>query len=659
MDGFQNLATDSAKPSIFGRITNIFKKKSSGSSIQPPNKSRVRKIFLVIVVVIILLGIGIGIPAIPVIANARKTYNDAKMALDDMKKQNVAKAAEDLKQTRQDLTATQKAYGILTIYEVIPLLGGYISDGDHLIKAAFHGLDAADTVVSAISPYADVLGLKGQGSFVGGTAQQRVETAVKTMGKVTPKIDDIAANLVLAKKEVDNVDPNRYPSLIFGKKINGQIVQIKKLADDGASFINDARPLIRILPNLLGEPKEKKYLVLFQNDKELRPTGGFITAYAVFRVDQGIIHVDNSSDIYGLDDTIPNKQKAPRPILEYLPKVPLFNLRDSNLSPDFVKSMETFMTLYNKSSGPSVDGIIALDTHALIGAMNILGDMTVDGTTFTTKTDPRCGCPQAIYELEAIADTPVQADFRYVNLYAVNAARKNIIGDLMYAIMNKAFSSSPKLYWGPLFQEMISQTSQKHIFYYVFDKNAQKGLEALNVSGRIVPFEGDYLSINEANFGGAKSNLFTTEQVSQNYVLNSDRTITKTVTINWENPYPPSDCNLERGNLCLNAVLRDWIRIYTPLGSKMISSQGSEVKMISYDELGKTVFEGFLTIRPKGTATFTISYQLPFKLDKNSPLPVLIQKQGGTPGFNYTILDNGTPVQKFQLLGDQTLKLSL
>jgi hypothetical protein len=109
-----------------------------------------------------------------------------------------------------------------------------------------------------------------------------------------------------------------------------------------------------------------------------------------------------------------------------------------------------------------------------------------------------------------------------------------------------------------------------------------------------MPFDGDYFNINEANFGGAKSNMFVSEAVTQDYNVAADGTVTKTVTVDYKNPYAPSDCNLERGNLCLNAVLRDWFRIYVPKGSQLVSSQGSEVKMTSYEDLGKTVFEGFL-----------------------------------------------------------------
>jgi len=342
---------------------------------------------------------------------------------------------------------------------------------------------------------------------------------------------------------------------------------------------------------------------------------------------------------------------APAPILKYFPTVPLFNLRDNNLSPDFKVSMDSFYKMYQTAGGSTnVDGIIAVDTHALVSAMNILGDITVDGTTFTTKTDPRCDCPNVIYQMEVLADQPAGI---------IKQNRKGIIGDLMYAIMSKAFSSSPKLYWGPLFQTMLSEMNQKHILFYMNDANAQAGFEGLNAAGRIMPFAGDYLTINEANFGGEKSNMFVSEAVTQDYALQGDGSIVKTVTVNYKNPYPPSDCNLEHGNLCLNAVLRDWFRMYVPKGSQLISNQGSEVKMTTYEDLGKTVFDGFLTVRPQGVAKLTVSYKLPFKLAANSLLPLMVQKQGGTADNAYTITENGKTLEQFNLSSDQTFNLKL
>ncbi len=606
---------------------------------------------VVMVLVIFLLLFGLILPGLKTYSSFKKTYAQAKVFSQALKKQDVNQASIELDKTRVALTQTQKDLHGTFLAAFIPVMSTYYNDADHGIKAAFHGLDATEIAIDSVKPYADVLGLKGQGSFVGGSAQQRIETTVKAMEKITPRIDEVAEKLTLAQKEIDYIDPNDFPTFFDGGKTRAQVSTLRKLSDDGVVFINEAKPLIKILPSLLGQPDQKKYLIIFQNDKELRPTGGFMTAYAIFNVKGGVITVETSSDIYALDDTISAKPKAPEALVKYLPKVPLLNLRDTNLSPDFPTSMKTFLDMYEKAGAyKKVDGIIALDTSALVAAMDILGDIDLGGMKYTTKIDPRCNCPQVIYELELYADQPVGY---------LKGNRKGIIGDLMYAIMGKAFSSSPKLYWGPLVQAGFNQIAEKHILFYLFNQEAQKGIYAVNAGGKIMNFDGDYLHINEANFGGAKSNMYVTQAVDQSYSVKNDGTVEKTVTINYKNPYKPSDCNLERGNLCLNATLRDWFRIYVPKGSKMIDSSGSEVKMTTHDELGKTVFEGFLTVRPLGVKTFKITYTLPFKLSKDSPMPLMIQKQPGTSDDQYTISSSGKKLEDFQLKTDTTLKLSI
>lgn len=655
MAEFEKIDLDSPKTAI--PETASFNSPKKQSRFPKQKTAVVLAVFLLVAVLTVFT---IGLPAKKAYGSAQKTYTQARSAWEAIKKQNVELAGVELEKTKQSLSETQRDLQALSFTRFIPLLGSYYSDADHLVKAGFHGLDGAIAVVDSLKPYADLLGLKGEGgSFVSGSAEERIQTAVLTMGKITPRIDEVVKDLELAKKEVDAINPNRYPSFIIGGKINQQMVQLRSMTDQGVSLLAEARPLIKILPSLLGDPEEKKYLVLFQNDSELRPTGGFITAYAIFRLDKGVVHVDTSSDIYNLDNTLSNKPKAPEPILKYLPKVITLNLRDSNLSPDFIESMQTFNSLYKNARGKvDVDGIIALDTHVLVSMIKILDDeVYAGGIRFTSKIDKRCDCPQVIYELERLISTPLSIDIRYTNLAAVQAQRKDILGTLIYSIMEKALKSSPKKYWGPLMQDMITQIDQKHVLFYLYDKDAQAGVEALNAAGRIKAFDGDYFHINEANFGGQKANLFVKESVSQQIEVAGDGVVTKTITINYKNPYPPSDCNLERGDMCLNAPLRNWVRVYAPAGSKLLESKGSEVKVTSYEELGKTVFDGFLVVRPLGAATYTLKYTLPFKLKKGSPLPFLIQKQPGTNNNQYEVRLNGKTASKFELLTDKELSL--
>lgn len=614
----------------------------------------------VIAVLVLVSAFGIVLPAQKTYKSVKVVQAQASLMVGALKQQNIELASTELDKTKKDMEIAQKDLDSMGYLGFVPGVNFYYSDAKHLIKAGSESLLATEVFINSVKPYADVLGLKGQGSFVGGTAEKRIETAVQTMGKVTPHIDDIAVHLEEAKNEIDKVSPKRYPKLLGLGKIQDQLTSARALADGGVAFIKEAKPLIKVLPNLLGEPKEKKYLVLFQNDKELRPTGGFITAYAIFRIDKGVIHVDKSDNIYNLDNTISDKPKAPDYIRKYL-KVPVLNLRDTNLSPDFIESMKIFNSLYDTARGKTdVDGIIALDTNVLVSTIKILDDkVEAAGTTYTTKIDPRCDCPSVIYQLESQISTPLSLDLRISDLAAIQAGRKAIIGDLLYAIMGKAMKSSPKIYWGPLFQDLFKQIEQKHVMFSLADIGAQKGLHAINADGRILPFTGDYLHINETNLSGSKANLYISKEVEQDYKKNGNST-EKTLTINFKNNHKASDCNLERGGLCLNSVYKDWIRIYVPKGSRLINSRGSEVKMATYDDLGKTVFEGFITVRPLGTATMTLAYSIPDSVaKKDEALPLLIQKQPGLGSETYTIKVNGKKNQELTLDKDKSLNINL
>ncbi len=511
----------------------------------------------------------------------------------------------------------------------IPIAGWYVGDFRNGVEAGDHLLKAGNKVVDTLSPYADLIGFKkGTAGFSDKSADDRIQTAVLTLDKVVPKVDDIAVDVDAARENLDKIDSHRYPGK-YGKKIASYLEQF----DSVASLFVDAKPFIKKLPNMLGAQGERSYIVLFQNDKEQRPTGGFLTAYAIFKVKNGKITAQRSEDIYNLDASISSHPKAPAPILAYHKGVYQLNIRDSNLSPDYVESMQSFEALYAKSNQKvAYDGIIAMDTTVLVDMLRVLGDTQAGGITFSANQDERCDCPQVIYELLNDIDRPVN--------YVKND-RKGILGQLLYAIMQKALGSSPSQYWGQLSQDMIKNLEEKHVLIYLKEESEQQAVEAINFAGRIQKKDGDFLHINDTNFAGAKSNLYVTEKVTSDSKINSDGSVHRTLTIEYKNPYKHSDCNLERGGLCLNATLRNWLRIYVPEGSTLTSFRGSQTKTQTYDELGKTVFEGFMTVDPMGKALVTVEYDLPFKVKNQKDYKLYLQKQPGTAGHQYLINVNG------------------
>jgi len=581
---------------------------------------------------------------------------EAKGIYEGLQGQDLNKAVEKVASTKAEFEKLKTSYQKMVWLKAIPLAGGYYRDGQRLFASGNYLLETADLVVESLKPYADLLGLDGaeetdKKEEKAMTTEERLILVLDTLDKIQPNLDKIGEKLDLAQGEIDQIKPSRYPQSLFGKKIRVNVESLVETIDGTAQTVKEVKPIISHLKPILGVGEPKNYLLLFQNDAELRPTGGFLTAYAVLSVDNGKFNASNSHDIYTLDNLFGNRLPAPDPIKNYHKNVFNWHLRDMNLSPDFKVSMDTFLENYGKiADKDEIDGIIAVDTQVLVDLLKVLGPIGVSGFgNFSAENDERCDCPQVFYELEKYADKPTSS---------LKEERKGIIGPLMHSILLNAMGS-PRKQW-PLFMNVVfTNISEKHLLLYFFNEDVQKTMEVLNASARIKDYDGDYLHVNDCNFAGAKSNMFIKETFTQDIEVANDGSVTKTLTIDYKNPAAPSNCNLEAGELCLNGLYRDWVRIYVPQGSQLIEAQGSEIEVRTYDDLGKTVFEAFYgdqsPLRPQGKAQLTFKYRLPFKVEKGQSYKMLIQKQPGTYGYENIINFNGKD-QTFELKADKEIK---
>jgi hypothetical protein len=581
-------------------------------------------------------------PAAALMGSVAETRDEAQSLYRRGKDQDLAGVQKGLPELREKLIGVKADLDRFAWLRFVPVLSSYWRDAGHAVEAGRYGVEAGEVMVESLAPYADLLGLKGGSSFSGGSAEARLQTAVSTLEKLTPALEGVGEKTVLMRRELEEIDPDRYPEKFRGEPIREKILALKKQVDDIQGLLAQTTPFVKVLPQILGGAGPKKYLVLFQNNAEIRPTGGFLTAYAIFTIDQGKIRAGRSEDIYILDNSVRKIFPLPEPIKLSPLAVSSWRLRDSNLSPDYVESVKQFKEMYRYAGrAEEVDGIIAIDTQVLVDTLHVLGPLYAAGIDFSDKTVPECDCPQVIYELEKIVDTP--AAF-------ARSGRKDILGVLMLAIMQKGLQSSPSHTWPTMLQTLLSDLKEKHVLLYFEDEGIQRAVEKVGFAGRIVPFEGDYLHVNDTNFGGAKSNLFIRETVTQDYQVQDDGSLVKTVTVDYVNPHPWSNCNLEAGELCLNGEAPIWVRVYTPAGSELVSSEGSSREVKAEEDLGKTVFSGWLEVRPEGTAAFSVSYKLPMKAEES--LPLLIQKQPGKKEVVHEIRVNGALQQREEVRGD-------
>lgn len=565
----------------------------------------------------------------------------------NLESQDLPALAASLDELHSGGVVLEKKYQQMGWMRWIPVGGNYFRDGDHGLSAGVAGIEAAQILTSAIEPYADVLGFKGSGTFAGGTAEDRVITILSTLDKITPRLDEVAEKLRIVDGNLQAIDPSRYRFKVGEKNLAEEFSQIKEAIHGATEAVTNAKPALVQLPKVAGMEGEKKYMVLFHNDGELRGTGGFMTAYAILRVDKGRVNAERSSDIYDLDAKFRSRLKPPMPIEKYLKNVPYWYLRDMNLSADFKINMDQFTKYYGEVPGePDIDGVIGVDTNFLVDILKILGPVDVPGFgRFTTDEDPRCKCPQVVYQLELIADRPVASQVEN---------RKGVLGPLMKELLTKAYASPPP-WWDDLFKVLVDNGAQKHLVFYFRDPEAQAAAEKLNAAGRMAETGDDYFMVQDVNFGGAKANFFVNQEVVGEMQIDGDGTITKTMTVTYTNPAPASNCNLEAGQLCLNAGLPDYVRIYLPEGSQLTEALGLDEEPKVYQENGKTVVEGFLKILPQSSAKTVYKYKLPWKASE-APDKLVIQKQVGAdlPHYKIELPDR---VEEFDLAGDKEFTL--
>ncbi len=582
------------------------------------------------IVAVLLIAFGtffLYLPGRKVYKNAKAVYARVLPLKDSLYLQDLDMLNGELDGMEADIVAFKQSLKPLRWLRAVPIAAGYFNDLDHGLAAVNEGILLSHTIIDAITPYADVLGFKSENSTGEGHAGTKVEGLVKAMPALVPEVEEIEIRLSNINNHLKKINAKRYPEKVRGYELRSLLTSAQIWVSGMDENIEDVKSFLVIFPRVMGSEERKDYLVLFQNDKELRPTGGFLTAYALVTVDGGTITDLRSDDMYHLDYRISESVPAPAVLRDYL-KVEEWYARDANLSPDFMQSAEKVEWFWHKDpTSASVEGIIGIDTYFVRDLLEVLGPVELSGydEPFTSEN--------VVYQLELYANLLGKEQY----------GRKDLLGELMGAIMDKVFSAPPDR-WSPLLKTVIKSLMEKHVLLYFHDAEAQRLAEKYGFAGRIKDTDGDYLHVNDSNFAGAKANMYIQQTVSQDVSIAKDGTVTKTVTVNLNNPEPADGW--------LNSTYYDWMRIYVPKGSKLVDSQAWRQVTISED-LGKTVFETYTFCKPQDSNSVSVTYELPFKLEKREDLQMLVQKQPGKDSTRYEINFDGKVVESFDLVKDR------
>lgn len=361
------------------------------------------------------------------------------------------------------------------------------------------------------------------------------------------------------------------------------------------------------------DDKERVFMVLFQNNWEIRPGGGFIGSFGILKIKNGQVSDLQIHDTGNFDGRVPTTVPAPYPMPETL-HIKSMQLRDSNFSPDFITNAKMAEEFYRMGQGQEkFDGIIGVNANVLISFLSVTGPVEIPGYPGTYEDE------NAILALE------YQVEKAFDEQGIVRGERKSVMNDLAKVIIAKSqtLDSSQKV---KLLEIISNDLKKKDIQLYFTDSEIQSEVENVNWSGRVDEnWKQDYLMVSDANLGAYKSDYYVKRSMDYRVDLSRDVPIAH-LQITYEHTAKQKDW--------MTKDYVTYLRVYVPDGS-WLSNQPVDNPVFG-SEFGKKYF-GFLIQVPLGqTRTVDVEYNLPKDL-KNSAYDLKIQKQSGVNDVPVTV----------------------
>lgn len=376
--------------------------------------------------------------------------------------------------------------------------------------------------------------------------------------------------------------------------------------------------------------KERAFLVLLQNDSELRPGGGFLGQYAIIKIKDGQVVSTYVEDSNLLDQRITVKIPTPYPF-ERMMQLKKWKFRDSNFSPDFPTNVEKAKYFFRLAGGNTnqFQGVIAVNSKVFDDAFGLTGPITVPGYNVTfSKQD-------ASRKLEEIVEK------RYLmNSELDTQNRKDIMKKLAPLMMDKLFSVENIPRVATFVHE---EMKNRNIMLNFTDQNLQKAVESVNWDGSVPrDWIGDYLMAVDANMGALKSDYYIKREMTYDIDFTGEKPVVH-LTVLYKHTAPYGDWR--------TSDYHSYLRLYLPKGAKLLSRQ--MVNNISTGEEFNKTYIGFMLHVLIGQETKAeISYELPDTVDAAN-YRLLMQKQSGAGDVSVAVhvkMKNGEEFTQNQIL---------
>lgn len=434
------------------------------------------------------------------------------------------------------------------------------------------------------------------------------------------------------------------------------------------AFVDDTQNMIDFIDTMqkvFGSDDFKRYLIVFQNNRELRPTGGFMGSFAVLDIQKGKILglTVPPGGTYDLQGQLDVRVKPPAPLLLINDR---WEFQDANWWPDFPASAEKMAWFYQHGRKTTVDGVIAINATVFEKLLSAIGPIQNEKNNITLNA------------ATALDDLQYKVEVDYNR---VSNTPKAIIGDLAAQLLTEL----PKRNTADALKLLVTlhdSLQDKEIQAYFTDKSTENTIQQFGWGGEIVQTEPhqDYLMAVNTNIQGQKSDAKIQQEIEHQAEVQDDGTVIDTVVIRRTHTGTVGEMFTGKPNI-------SYLRLYVPVGAELVDAGGfstigdasfhppeqwatddidlqqketgrnfdAKTGTEMYSSFGKTVFGNWVITNPGETSEVFFTYRIPKLVNmKDSPqvtpqkwqtaffgaksaeasrYSLIIQKQSGTESF--------------------------
>lgn len=486
-----------------------------------------------------------------------------------------------------------------------------VGEEDHVASAA--GLAVAGAELSQAGEIVSVA-LQDMGRATALAPTEKLDVFATYLTRIAPHLD--AAAHALAQ-----VTTNALPEEVQDA-VGAARERVPLLARAAQEFLVS----VDALRVVLGAAQPVRYLIAFQNPAELRPTGGFVGSFAEVTVDRGVVtqlQVPEGGS-YAAQGQLTAYVAAPEPLSLLNPR---WEFQDANWSPDFPVAARKMLWFHERSGGPTMDGVVAINATFVEQLLRVLGPITLTAADGTTQT---IDAENFLFSLRSSIDAAA-AD-------ADTTGPKAIVGELARAMMERIAAADATTLLAVV-DAMRAGLEEKELQVYFSQNAPQAMIERVGWSGSIAQTSQDSLLVVSANVGANKTDLVVGREMQVDVQIAQDGTVEHTVTLTnahrgMRSAHPEDARNIE------------YVRLYVPRGSTLLSATGftppspelfptTDVPLEEdedlavrtgsverdpvsatqrWEESGHTVFGNWIMVDPGEQTSAVVRYRLPWRV---------------------------------------------